>query len=385
MFNFYRERVVVQDNTGPMVELIIVNVTDGDEPNTPNSQINLSIDNDFGLFAIENHTIVTQTSLSGARLGEYNIRIVAQDGGMPQQSAMAMFIIEVVNTNENPPVFNIPSYFNLTENRDGCDPFTVTDGDSGNEGIAMLPMISGEFASNFSIIMGNSTNEFALQTVVPLDREEEDSLLITLTVSDSGTAMFRQTATTNVTINVNDINDNSPVIENPAPGVRIPVAEASPSGHFLYQVNATDRDSGINAELAYGIESATGGADFPFTIDSMGQISTTHNISDNVGTTFNVTIIVTDGGSPMLSTNITVYITVTETNNNEPVFSSLPTNVSIDEDTAVNDIVIQDFSVTDADEGEAGTFSVELEQAGTYFSLLGSSIYLNQEVDYEVI
>lgn len=379
-----RERTIVQDNTGTMVDLIRVNVTDGDEPNTLNSRVTLLIDNHFGLFAIENHTIVTQSPLAG-RSGEYNIRIVAQDGGTPQQSATAMFIIEVVNTNHNPPVFDILSDISLTENTDDDYTFTVIDGDTGNEGIAMLPIISGEFANNFSITMGSSRNEFVLQTVVPLDREEEDNLLITLTVSDSGSAMFRRTATTNVTINVNDTNDNSPVIENLTPGMRIPVAETSPSGHFVYQVNATDRDSGINAELTFTIENATSGSDFPFTIDSMGQIYTTRSISDAVGTIFNAHITVTDGGSPMFSTSITVNITVTETNNNMPVFSNLPTSVNINENLPVGDIVIQDFNVTDADEGEAGTFNVELEQSSTFFNLVGSSIYLNQEVNYEVM
>ena len=94
---------MVQDNTLESVELITVDVTDGDEPNTPNSAVTLTIDNDFGLFAVMGHTIVTQSPLAG-QIGEYNIRITAQDGGTPQQTSMATFIIEVVNTNEYQPM-----------------------------------------------------------------------------------------------------------------------------------------------------------------------------------------------------------------------------------------------------------------------------------------
>ena len=378
-----RERIVVEANTAGMIELITVDVTDGDEPGTPNSEVTLTLPNDYGLFTINGHTILTSNSLTN-QTGEYNITINAQDGGIPQLTSMAMFIIEVVNTNNNPPMFNIPSELRFAENINERYNFTITDGDIGNEGTAMLPVISGQFANYFTITMGSSVNEFILQTVMPLDREERDSLSITLTVSDSAAVMFRRTATVNVTINITDVNDNTPVIENPTPGMMIAVAETSPSGHFVYRVSANDRDSGVNAELNFAIDSAMGGSDFPFTIDSMGQINTTRVITDPVETIFNAIVTVTDGGDPMHSTSVTFDITVTEVNSNRPVFSNLPGNVNIDENTEVGDIVIQDFEVTDEDEGEAGTVNIELEQQSDFFNLVGNSISLNRDVDYEV-
>ena len=216
---------------------------------------------------------------------------------------------------------------------------------------------------------------------MPLDHEERDSLSITLMVSDNATIMFRRTATVNVTINVTDVNDNSPVIENLK---MIAVAETSSSGHFVYHVSAADRDSGVNAELNFAIESAMGGSDFPFTIDSMGQINTTRNITDPVETVFNVIVTVTDRGDPMLSSSVTFDITVTEINDNKPVFGNLPGNVSIDESTAVGDIVIPNFQVTDEDKGEAGTVTIELEQPNDFFTLVGNSITVNIDVNYEV-
>ena len=369
---------MVENNTPAMINLITVNVTDGDQPNMPNSQVTLDIVDASGLFDVMGHTIVSQMPLSA--IGEYDITIIARDGGTPQLTSMAMFTIEVINANEHPPMFNVLSEISFIENENSEYTFTITDDDSGNEGTAMLPVISGEFASDFSITMGSAINEFVLQTVTSLDREERDNLIITLTVSDSAAAMFRQTATTNVTIIIVDVNDNTPVIENLTPDMIISVAETSPNGHFIYQVSATDADSGTNAELVFNIESATSGSDFPFTIDDMGQINTTRMITDTAGTVFNAIVTVTDRGSPMLSASVAFNITV----NNNPVFSNLPGNASIDEDAAVNDIVIQDFIVTDDDHGEAGTVSVELEQSGNFFTLIGNSIFLNQEVDYEV-
>ena len=373
---------MVENNTPAMTELITVNVTDGDEPNRPNSQVTLEIVDGSGLFTVTGYNIVSQSLLS--TIGEYNITIIARDGGTPQLTSMAMFNIEVVNANEYPPMFNIMSEISFTENENNNYTFTIIDDDSSDERTAMLPVISGDFASYFTITVGSTTNEFVLETVTLLDREERDNLTITLTVSDSAAAMFRQTSTVNVTIIIVDVNDNTPVIENLTPNMVISVAETSASGHFIYQVSATDEDSGINAELDFNIESATGGSDFPFTIDDMGQINTTRVITDATGTVFNAIVTVTDRGSPMHSTSVTFDITVTETNNSKPTFSNLPGNISIDEDAAVNDIVIQDFIVTDVDSGEAGTVSVELQQLSNIFILTGNSIFLSQEVDYEV-
>ena len=97
-----------------MTELITVNVTDGDEPGRPNSQVTLEIVDGSGLFAVTGYNIVSQSLLS--TIGEYDITIIARDGGTPQLTSMAMFNIEVVNANEHPPVFNILSEISFIEN-----------------------------------------------------------------------------------------------------------------------------------------------------------------------------------------------------------------------------------------------------------------------------
>ena len=121
---------MLEDNTADMVELITADVTDGDLPNTPNSEVTLTISNDYGLFTVDGHTILTSSPLAG-RTGEYCITINAQDGGTPQQTSVAMFIIEVVNTNSNPPMFNMPSELSFTESANEQYNFTIADGDDG--------------------------------------------------------------------------------------------------------------------------------------------------------------------------------------------------------------------------------------------------------------
>ena len=365
-----------------MEVLLTVNVTDGDEPNTPNSQVTLMLDGDHGgQFAVMNHTIISSMALT---VDQYNITIVAQDGGTPSQSTTAMVTIDVVNSNNHPPVFDILDDISFTENENETYTFTINDDDSGDESIPTTPVIIGEFASNFTINQGSTANEFVLTPTVPLDREVEETLLLILTVSDSGAAMFRLTTSITITVSVEDVNDNPPVNENLIHGMNISVSEETASGHVVYQVSASDRDNGTNAELSFIIESVDM-TDLPFAIDAQsGNITTTRVINDAVGNVFSVNVTVTDGGSPALSDNSVVNIIVTETNNNRPVFSNLPSSINISENLPVDNLIVQDFVVTDDDGGDAGTFQVELQQTGSYFLLDGNSIRLNQAVDYEV-
>ena len=123
---------MVEDNTTAMVELITVDVTDGDEPNTLNSEVTLTITDDVGLFMVMDHTISTSRALNGA-IGEYNITIVARDGGTPQQTSMAMFIIDIVNTNYHSPMLDLEEYIvDVPEDTNSGDiilTVTATDGD----------------------------------------------------------------------------------------------------------------------------------------------------------------------------------------------------------------------------------------------------------------
>jgi len=364
-----------------MVAVLTVNVTDGDEPNTERSQVTLMLDDSSGLFTVMNFTIISTTELAGQQ-GEYNITVNAQDGGDPPQSTSAMFTIDVVNTNEHAPVFNTLDDISFTENENDTYTFTISDSDPDGEGLPMTPVITGQSAANFIISRGTTDEEFVLMPRVPLDREVEETLLLTLTVSDSGAAMFRRTASTNITITVEDVNDNPPVIENLNTGMRISVFEETASGHVVYQVSASDRDEEMNANLTFAIDSTD---DFPFTIDTQsGNITTTRVINDSDGTDFSANVTVTDGGTPPLSDTVVIIIIIIETNNHRPIFGNLPTSVNISESLPVNNIIVQNFEVTDSDNGDAGTFRVELQQTDSFFRLDGDSVRLNQAVDHEV-
>ena len=155
---------MVQDNTAAMIELITVNVTDGDEPNTPNSEVTLTITNDFELFMVTGHTISTSHPLTG-QMAEYNITIVARDGGTPQQTSMAMFTIEVINTNRHSPMLDMEEYIvYVTEDTNPGDTIltvTASDGDDPASPAGQIAnfTITGSDSIYFRIVQ-NMTDNF---------------------------------------------------------------------------------------------------------------------------------------------------------------------------------------------------------------------------------
>ena len=129
----------------------------------------------------------------------------------------------------------------------------------------------------------------------------------------------------NVTVRVLDVNDNAPIIVVPsstaanssdddiAAGLDV-CAHARP-GDRLLSITASDMDCGLNARLRYALldeHAASSSSYFSMNGDD-GWIVARQDLSQlAVGQTFSVTVVVTDGGRPPLSTNKTFLLTISE-------------------------------------------------------------------------
>ena len=118
-----------------------------------------------------------------------------------------------------------------------------------------------------------------------------------------------------VTIYVNDINDNPPIFD-PAT-LSIMVAENNDPPNAVDHAMATDGDCGTNAELRYAITSQTSTANNPLpmiyfqllsSVDPTIQVIQTldRESADNV---FNVVVTATDQGTPSLSDTVSGILT----------------------------------------------------------------------------
>lgn len=153
--------------------------------------------------------------------------------------------------------------------------FRATDADQGNNAAIRYAIISGNTQSQFSI--DSLTGDVSL--VKPLDYETLRSYRLVIRAQDGGSPA--RSNTTQLLINVKDVNDNAPRFYTSL--FQESIQENAPAGYSIVKVQAYDADEGPNADIKYTIapRDSIGGSteDFPLTVDShTGWITTTKEL-----------------------------------------------------------------------------------------------------------
>ncbi|XP_035391379.1 protocadherin gamma-C5-like isoform X3 [Electrophorus electricus] len=196
---------------------------------------------------------------------------------------------------------------------------------------------------------GTKVPELVLET--SLDREKEPTLILLLTALDGGKST--RSGTTEITVRVLDINDNSPVFEKAQYDAQI--AENSPPGLVVLTVRAVDPDEEANSEIRYSFGPHTNDIIHSLlAVDSIsGDIKVKNIIDYEVGSSYKFDIMATDKGTPPMEGICSVHIEVLDINDNAPEISlkSLPSPVR--EDAPVGTVVAL-ISAKDLDTGNNG-------------------------------
>lgn len=180
-----------------------------------------------------------------------------------------------------------------------------------------------------------------LSTKVKLDFEQKSSYTVQVSIMD-GTN--RDDAS--VLVEVLDINDNSPVFENhPA---TVPVPEDHTVGDEVTSVTATDADSEFNGEVQYTLLGGVG----RFNVDKVtGVITLAAPLDRETQDEYRLVITAQDQGRPTRSATTSLEISVTDINDNAPIFSKQQYETTVSEHAEVGTNVI-DVMATDKDDGE---------------------------------
>nr|XP_012805658.1 protocadherin beta-16 [Jaculus jaculus] len=188
-----------------------------------------------------------------------------------------------------------------------------------------------------------------------LDREVEPELRLTLTAWDGGSPP--RSGTTQVCIQVVDINDNAPQFQQQMYKVKIP--ENSQVGSLVVSVSASDTDSGDYGQVFYTFFQPSEDISKTLEVDPMtGGIRLRKQVDFEMTTSYEVDIKATDGGG--LSGKCTLFLQVEDINDNAPevilsaVISPVPENSP--------GIVVAVFSVRDADSGENGKMISSIQE-----------------------
>nr|XP_014586098.2 protocadherin beta-10 [Equus caballus] len=259
--------------------------------------------------------IILRVLLDYELVKSYKINIQATDGG--GLSARCKVLVEVLDTNDNPPELIMSSLSNsVAENSPETTVavFRIKDRDSGENGKMVcyiqdnLPFLLRPSMENFYILM----------TEGALDRESQAEYNITITVTDLGTPRLKTQH--NITVLVSDVNDNAPAFTQTS--YTLWVRENNSPALHIGSVSATDTDAGANAQLTYSLLPPQ---DPHLPLASLvsinadnGHLFALRSLDYEALQAFEFGVGATDRGSPALSSQARVRVLVLDANDNSP-------------------------------------------------------------------
>ena len=298
---------------------------------------------------------------------EYRFQVQVHDNG--EETPLVGFadvVVPVKNINDNPPVFS-PSRsatISMTELvKRGTVLITFQANDADNDKLEYRIESGGD--SNLEI--GASTGVVQITTKgTPSFNRNQHQYILNISASDGIHKDYFA-----LRINIEDVNDHAPVFKK-CSLYRPSVLEQSPVGTYVERVTATDLDRGRNGEIEYELQEPQQeqGAlvDPAFDIDNRtGEITTNRIFNREMKSSYIVLVIALDGGhgrstAERNSASCQLEIKVADINDHAPVFSNPRYDISIAEDTAVGQVVIE-VSAQDADEGPNAEIVYSIKQA----------------------
>ncbi|XP_011488789.1 protocadherin-9 isoform X3 [Oryzias latipes] len=235
-------------------DLFLTTLSATDEDSGKNAEIVYQLGPNASFFDLDRKTGVLTASRVFDREDQdrFLFTVTARDNGTPPLQAQAAVIVTVLDENDNNPKFthnhfqffvseNLPKYSTVGV-------ITVTDSDAGENAAISLSILN----DNENFILDPFSG--VIKSNVSFDREQQSSYTFDVRAIDSGRPPCSSAA--KVTINVIDVNDNTPIVIYPPSNTSFKLVPLSSiPGSVVAEVFAVDSDTGMNAELKYTIVS----------------------------------------------------------------------------------------------------------------------------------
>uniref|UniRef100_A0A7N8Y4D4 Cadherin domain-containing protein n=1 Tax=Mastacembelus armatus TaxID=205130 RepID=A0A7N8Y4D4_9TELE len=363
--------------------------------------------------------MVLQKQLDREDVPHLYLKLIAVDGGNPQKSGTVNIEINVLDVNDNAPVFN-QSVYKATVIENAAKGTSIvkvnaTDADSGSNGYITYSI--SNVKSNIADLLSIDEVSGTLFVSGAIDFEKDKKYELRIDAKDQGGL----TDSSKVIIEVSDVNDNaptinvmsftSPVSEDSPPEIKVAgkldfeksktyqlnvqasdhggytdtckviiqiidendnvptiqlmsfsnsISEDSAPGTTVAVVNVDDEDSdgngvvkcSINTDVPFKIESSLTGYYSIVTDDALDRESVPE---------YNITITVSDQGSPPLSSSKSINVKVSDVNDNAPKFDESQYSRTVPENNSPGFSVFT-LSASDADWGQNARVSYFLEE-----------------------
>ncbi|XP_030175979.1 protocadherin beta-10 [Lynx canadensis] len=308
----------------------------------PNPFFHIKIsDSDEGMIYPE---LVLDKALDREKQHELSLTLTALDGGSPPRSGTTTIRIVILDINDNAPQFSQTMYETQAPENSPVGSLiakvSAGDIDSGVNADISYSFFDASEDIRETFQINPFSGEIVL--IVLLDYELVKSYKMNIQAMDGGGL----TATCTVLVEVLDINDNPP--ELIMSSLSNHVAENSPET-VLAVFRIKDRDSGENGKMHCYIQD-----NLPFllkpSVENFYILMTEGGLDRESQAEYNITITVTDLGTPRLKTQHNITVTVSDVNDNAPAFSQTTYTLRVRENNSPA-LHIGSVSATDRDSG----------------------------------
>ncbi|XP_074169774.1 protocadherin beta-11 [Rhinolophus sinicus] len=331
--------------------------------------------------------LVLDKALDYEEQSEFSFILTAVDGGSPPRSGTASVRVVVVDINDNSPEFEQPFYEVKIPENSALGSLVVTvsawDLDSGKNGEISYTFshASEDIRKTFEI--NQESGEVSL--TASLDFETIESYSIIIQATDGGGLFGKST----IRIQVMDVNDNTPEVT--ISSITNPIPENSPETVVMV-FSIRDRDSGDNGRMICSIPE-----DLPFVLKSSVEnyytLETEGKLDRESRDEYNITITVTDLGTPRLKTQHNITVLISDVNDNAPAFTQTSYTLFVRENNSPA-LHIGSVSATDRDAGANAQVTYSLLPPQDPHLPLASLVSINADngqlfalraLDYEVL
>ncbi|XP_075694454.1 cadherin-16 isoform X2 [Rhinoderma darwinii] len=290
--------------------LIELKAEDADDPASSNAQIRYKIvsqepqllrDDVFHIGESTGRITLLDDGLKAATAKRYTLEVLAADLGGAERglSTSCTVIIDVVDLNNNPPVFmknQFPPFVVSEDTEVGgvVTTLTATDEDEDIENkLTDFSIVSGNEDQSFGLTADEERSTVSIVLVQDLDFEQVNEYTLVIEARNKAElsgAEYGQSSTATILISVGNVNE-SPVFTVSHYEVQVP--ENSQIGSIILTVEASDPDVSDQTSLRYGIINDSRKW-FSIQEDS-GEIKLLHSLDrEQFGDTYHMQIIARD-------------------------------------------------------------------------------------------
>uniref|UniRef100_A0A8D0HIK6 Cadherin domain-containing protein n=1 Tax=Sphenodon punctatus TaxID=8508 RepID=A0A8D0HIK6_SPHPU len=368
--SLYKVNVLEDTPVGSL--LVTVNATDLDEG--INSQVTYTFrkisEKASSIFHLDAKTgeMTVAQKLDFEECELYETEVQARDGrGL---SGRAKVLLNVLDVNDNNPEVTVTSFSS-----------SVPEGSPTGTVIALLKVRDRDSGENGEVTCSIFThlpfrlqksydNFYSLVTDGPLDREQVSEYNVTITARDRGNPPL--STITALSLKILDKNDNPPTFTQTSYAGYI--AENNPRGASIFTLEASDPDWGENARVTYSLLPGGEGSESPVSSSisihsESGAVYALRSFDYEQLRELRFQVQAQDGGSPPLSTNVSVTLWILDQNDNSPEIlypasrSDGSTGVELAPRSSEPGYLVTKVVAVDADSGQNAWLSYQLLKA----------------------